>query len=130
MQALQREAAEMGAVWITLISSAPGTQGHVSPATADELTETRGAAPAHVVLDPTGEIGRMYAATVTPHMFVIDPEGRIAFMGGIDDRPTANPADIEGATNYVRDALAAVAEGRAPAVPAARAYGCSIKYAS
>ncbi len=130
MQALQREAAEAGAVWISVISSAPGEQGHVLADEANALTETREAAPAHVVLDPEGTIGKMYGAVTTPHMYVITPEGDIAFMGGIDDKPTADRADIPGATNFVRAALEALAEGRAPEVQFARPYGCSVKYAS
>lgn len=130
MQALQKEAAAQGAVWITVISSAPGTQGHVTPAKADALTESRGAAPAHVVLDPAGTIGRMYDARTTPHMVVITPAGDIAFIGGIDDRPSTRESDIPGATNYVRAALEAVKAGETPAVQTARPYGCSIKYAS
>ncbi len=129
MQAIQARAAEDGVVWISVISSAPGTQGYVSADRANSLTEDRDAVPAHVVLDPEGTIGRSYAARVTPEMYVIAPDGTIAYMGGIDDKPTANPADIAGATNYVQAALDALAAGGRPAVQSARAYGCSVKYA-
>lgn len=129
MQKLQAEAAKDGVVWISVISSAPGEQGHVSPAEADELTASRKAAPAHIVFDPKGTIGRAYDARTTPHMYVIDAKGTLVFMGGIDDRPTADKADIEGATNYVQLALNAVKKGEPVATPAARPYGCSIKYA-
>lgn len=129
MQALQKEAAAEGVVWLSVISSAPGTQGHVSPDKANQLTETRDAAPAAVLLDPEGEIGRLYAAKVTPHMYVIDAEGRLVYMGGIDDRPTARYEDVEGANNYVRAALDDVLAGKAVRTPYARAYGCTVKYA-
>ncbi len=130
MQALQSEAAEAGAVWVSVISSAPGEQGHVLADEANALTESREAAPTHVVLDPEGTIGRMYGAVTTPQMFVITAEGEIAFMGGIDDKPSADRADIPGATNFVRGAMEALAEGRMPEVQFARPYGCSVKYAS
>lgn len=128
MQKLQSEAAADGVVWLTLISSAPNEQGHVSPAEANKLTLDRKAAPASIVLDETGKIGRAYDARTTPHMFVINPEGTLVFMGGIDDKPTASKTDIAGATNYVRLALDAVKSGKPVATPVARAYGCSIKY--
>jgi hypothetical protein len=129
MQQLQTEAAKDGVVWLSVISSRPGSSGHVTPAEADALTDSRNAAPAGVILDEPGTIGRAYEARTTPHMAVIDPQGRLAFIGGIDDKPTAREADIDGATNYVRLALDAVKSGQPVATPVARPYGCSIKYA-
>ena len=130
MQALQKEATGDGVVWLSVIASAPGTQGHVSPARANELTETRNAAPTAVLLDPKGEVGKAYDARTTPHMYIIDPEGTLVYMGAIDDRPTARHSDIEGARNYVREALTALAKGEEPSQPVTRAYGCSVKYGS
>ena len=101
-----------------MISSAPGKQGHVSAAKANALNKDRGATPTTVLLDESGEVGKLYGARTTPHMYVIDEEGVLRYAGGIDDRPTANPADIEGATNFVRQAMAELA----------RPYGCSVKY--
>jgi len=129
MQALQRDATKDGVVWITLISSAKDEQGHVSPAEAAELTKSRNAAPTEIVLDESGKIGRSYEARTTPHMFVINPEGKLVYMGGIDDKPTSRVSDIAGAKNYVRAALDAVKAGQPVATPIARPYGCSIKYA-
>jgi peroxiredoxin len=129
MQQLQTEAAKDDVVWLSVISSRPGSQGHVTPAEADALTDSRNAAPAGVILDEPGTIGRAYGARTTPHMAVIDAQGRLAFIGGIDDKPTAREADIDGATNYVRLALDAVKSGQQVATPIARPYGCSIKYA-
>lgn len=128
MQALQREATGSGVVWLSVISSAPGKQGNVSPAEADALTRQRGAAPTAVLLDPDGTIGRAYGARTTPHMFVIDGTGKLVYMGGIDDRPTSDPADIEGARNYVRAALADLAAGKPVTMAVTRPYGCSVKY--
>lgn len=130
MQALQKAAAEAGVAWIAIISSAPGRQGHVEAAEANRIAAERGAAPRHTILDPTGEIGRLYAARTTPHMFVLNADGAVAFMGGIDSIPTSDMSDIATADNYVRAALDALAAGETPAVQSARPYGCSIKYAS
>jgi peroxiredoxin len=129
MQALQKEATGQGVVWLTIISSAPGTQGHVSAAQANELTRTRSATPTAVLFDPTGVTGKAYGATNTPHMYVITRDGVLAYAGAIDDRPTSRRGDVEGAQNYVRAALAAVTAGQAVKVPITRAYGCTIKYA-
>lgn len=130
MQALQREAAEAGVVWLSVISSAPGQQGHVDGAQADALTESRHAAPAAVLLDPEGTMGRAYDARTTPHMYVIDAAGTLVYMGGIDDRPSADRASLEGAHNYVRAALADLAAGRPVAEAVTRPYGCTVKYGS
>lgn len=129
MQALQREATGQGVVWLTVISSAPGTEGYVTPPEADKLTTTRKAAPSAVLLDPAGNVGKAYGATNTPHMYVIDKAGTLAYAGAIDDRPTSRRADVQGAHNYVRAALASVAAGEPVKTPVTRAYGCTVKYA-
>jgi peroxiredoxin len=128
MQALQREATGQGVVWLTVISSAPGEQGHVSPAEANELTSTRKAGPTAVLLDTNGTAGRLYGATNTPHMYVIDSKGVLVYAGAIDDRPTTRRSDVQGAQNYVREALQAVASGQRVKTPVTRAYGCTVKY--
>lgn len=130
MQALQKEATGAGIIWLSIISSGPGQQGFVSGAQADALTTQRKAAPTAVLLDPTGAVGKLYQAKTTPHMFIIDPQGILVFQGGIDDRPTANPADLAKANNYVRAALADMAAGRPVAIAASTPYGCSVKYAA
>jgi peroxiredoxin len=128
MQALQKDATSQGAIWLTILSSAPGEQGNVTAAEANSLTEKRHAVPTAVVIDPSGTIGRLYGARTTPHMFVIDKGGILRYMGGIDDKPTTDPADIATARNYVRLALVAVAAGGPVADSVTRPYGCSIKY--
>lgn len=129
MQALQREAVSGGAVWLSIISSAPGKQGHVSGAKAQELTRSRNAAPSAVLLDENGAIGKLYSARTTPHMFVISADGKLVYQGAIDDKPVADHGSVKGARNYVREALTATRAGQAPAVTSTAAYGCSIKYA-
>ena len=129
MQSLQKEITAQDMVWLTVISSSPGTQGYVTAKQADELTTSRKASPTSVLLDPTGVVGKAYGATNTPHMYVIDKNGLLVYAGAIDDRPTTRRADVQGANNYVRAALADVAAGRAVQTPVTRAYGCTVKYA-
>src|SRR6266850_1020565 len=128
MQTLQKEATGQGVVWLTLISSSPGTQGFVTAGQADELTTTRKASPTAVLLDPTGAVGKMYGATNTPHMYVVDKSGLLVYAGAIDDRPTTRRSDVQGAQNYVREALQAVNAGQPVKTPVTRAYGCTVKY--
>ena len=128
MQDQQREAAAQGVVWLSVISSAPGKQGHVSPDEADRLTRSRNAQPHAVILDPEGRIGRAYKAKTTPHMFIIDAAGKLVYMGGIDSITSTNPEDIPGATQYVRVALREMAAGAPVSTAVTKPYGCSVKY--
>ena len=128
MQKLQQDATKSGVIWLSIISSAPGKQGYVSGAEADELTRTRGAEPTAVLLDPKGDVGRLYEAQTTPHMFVIDTAGVLRYMGAIDDQPTTERASVANARNYVREALASLAAGKPIAETATDPYGCSVKY--
>ncbi len=128
MQSLQADAARDGVVWLTVNSGAAGKQGHVGAAGAqDEMKKYRTVQTAYL-LDHDGKVGKTYGASATPHMYVVDGKGILRYMGAIDDRPTADAADIKGATNYVSAALDAVAAGKAPSPAATRAYGCSVKY--
>lgn len=129
MQKLQKAAAAEGVVWLSVISSAPGKQGHVAGAQATALTTSRGAAPVAVLLDEKGVVGKAYGAKTTPHMYVITPAGEIAYQGAIDDTPAREPETVKTAKNYVTAALAAVKAGKAPAVTATQPYGCTVKYA-
>jgi peroxiredoxin len=128
MQALQKAAAADNVVWLTVISSAPGKQGYVAPARADELTKTRAAAPTAVLLDPKGDMGRAFDAKTTPHMFVINAQGVVVYQGAIDDKPSPDKATLAGATNYLTAALADVKAGRTVATATTKPYGCSVKY--
>lgn len=130
MQAQQKDAAAQGVVWLQVISSAPGQQGHVDAAAARQLNADRGASVAATLLDPKGDIGRAYGAQTTPHLYVIRPDGTLAYKGGIDSIPSAKVDDIARAEPYVKEALAAVAAGRKVEKASTRPYGCSIKYAS
>lgn len=128
MQALQRETTGNGMIWLSIISSAPNTQGYVEPAEANKLTVDRKAAPTAVLFDPKGGVGRSYDARVTPHMYIVDAKGTLVYMGGIDDKPTTDWDDVKTAKNYVRAALGDMANGRPVAETVTRAYGCTVKY--
>lgn len=130
MQATQAVANEAGVVWLTILSSAPGTQGHLAPEAADALTAERGATPDYTLIDAAGTIGRLYAARTTPQMVIIDEEGVLRYDGAIDDKPSADHATVDGARNYVLEALSALAAGEEIAEARTKPYGCSVKYAS
>jgi AhpC/TSA family len=128
MQSIQALARQDGVVWLSVISSAPGKQGYVDGPAADALSLARGAKPTAVLLDPSGTVGRLYHARTTPHMFVVDKDGRLQYMGGIDSIATADVADIAKAEPYLKEAMLAVADSRPVAHAVTKPYGCSIKY--
>ena len=115
-------------MWPFVISSAPGEQGSVSPAEENQYLKTMKAAPTAALLDPDGTIGHMYQAKTTPHIFVIDPAGKLIYQGAIDDKPTTDQADIKTARNYLNEALNAAMAGKPVPVTTTRPYGCSVKY--
>lgn len=129
MQRQQKAATADGVVWLSVISSAAGEQGHVSPAEADALTKKRDAAPTRVLLDPKGTVGRKYGARTTPHMYIVDKAGTLVYMGGIDSDPTAWGDLKPGTTQYVEQALAELKTGSKISSPVTRPYGCTVKYA-
>ena len=128
MQTLQASASDDDIVWIQVISSAPGKQGHLEADGAIAKNAERAASPAYTILDPEGDLGRAYEAKTTPHMYVIDGAGTLAYQGAIDSIRSTKIDDIAKATNYVTAALTAVAAGGTPDVTSAKPYGCSVKY--
>lgn len=129
MERLQKEWTARGVIWFTVISSAPGQQGYVTAAQENEYVKKMNAVPTAALLDPAGDVGRLYAAKTTPHMFVINPEGVLIYDGAIDSKATADQADIATATNYVSQALEEAMAGKPVSTPTSRPYGCSVKYA-
>ena len=130
MQMLQKKWTAQGVVWLTLISSSPGTQGYVTADEANKLTAERGAAPSDVLFDAKGDVGRAYGAQTTPHMYIVTGDGKLVYMGGIDDKATTRLDDLKTAKNYVDQALSEVAAGKDVSVTTSRPYGCTIKYSS
>lgn len=128
MQELQKRYTEEGVVWLSVISSVPGTQGYLEPEQAREITKEKNASPTAVLLDTDSVMGRAYDARVTPHMYIINPDGILEYNGAIDDRPTARVRDLEGARNYVIEAMDALMDGSDVEVRTNTPYGCTVKY--
>ncbi len=128
MQKLQKEATADGVVWLSVVSSAPGTQGYVDGPKANAVTKERGASPTAVLLDPKGDLGHLYDAKTTPGMYIVDKTGTLVYQGAIDDKPTSNAADIAVAKNYVRTALTEIKAGKPVTTAATKSYGCTVKY--
>lgn len=129
MQALQADATKGGIVWLSINSGAPGKQGHMDGAGANRSVAATKARQTAYLLDANGQVGKLYSARTTPHMFVIDPKGTLAYMGGIDSNSSADPATIKTSTNYVKAALADLKAGKPVKTATSQPYGCSVKYA-
>lgn len=128
MQALQKEATSKGVVWLSIASSAPGKQGHFEGKALQKRIAKEKWAGSSYLVDADGKVGRSYGARSTPQMVVIAPDGKVAYAGAIDDKPGSDAEELKSARNHVRDALAALAEGK-PVDPATTVpYGCTIKY--
>tara|TARA_A100001388_G_scaffold59217_1_gene40889 strand:+ start:29 stop:619 length:591 start_codon:yes stop_codon:yes gene_type:complete len=131
MQNLQEKYTEEGVVWLSIISSAEGKQGYVSPDEAIELTNSRGAKPSHVLFDTSGKVGKMYKAKTTPHMYIIDENQKLQYQGAIDNMGRTGAlfnTDLSKAKNYVVAAMNDLASGLSVQESKTRPYGCSIKY--
>ena len=128
MQKAQAAAKKDGVVWLTINSGAPGKQGHMSGTQAKAFLAEAGSGPTAYLLDPRGVVGKVYDAKTTPHMFIVNKAGTLVYAGGIDDKPTPRPADIEGARNHVLAALSELKAGKAVSVATSRPYGCAVKY--
>ena len=130
MQDQQAEAEKSGIVWLTVNSGAAGKQGHLDAVGAKAYVAKFGGDEAAYLLDADGKMGHAYDAKTTPHMFVIDKDGVLRYMGGIDSIASTDKDDIPKATQYVRQALAELAAGKAISEPTSEPYGCSVKYGS
>lgn len=128
MQELQKRYTDKGVVWLSVVSSAPGTQGYMEPEQTLRTAEEKGAVPTAILLDSDGTMGRAYDARVTPQMYIINPDGILEYNGAIDDRPTARVRDLEGAHNYVVAAMTSLMNGEPVAVATNTPYGCTVKY--
>ncbi|HEY2038794.1 MAG TPA: thioredoxin family protein [Edaphobacter sp.] len=128
MEELQKQWTGKGVVWLSVLSSAPGEQGNVTPEEENQYLKKMNAAPTAALLDADGTIARLYQAKTTPHMFVIDPKGKLIYQGAIDDKPTTDQADIKTAHSYLNEALNSAMAGKPVPVATTRPYGCSVKY--
>ena len=128
MQELQKKYTDKGIVWISVNSSASGQQGHLTNETANTTMKDNGSAATHMLLDPDGAMGRAYGAKTTPHMFVINKQGKLAYMGAIDNQTTTLADNIKSAKNYVANALDELLAEKSVTEPQTQPYGCSVKY--
>jgi hypothetical protein len=129
MPATQKDAVAKGAVWLSVSSTAKDASDYKAPADLGTWQKSVNAVPTATLMDTDGKLGKAYGARTTPHMYVIDPQGKLIYAGAIDSKPTANPADIKVATNYVGQALNEALAGKPVSQPSTTPYGCSVKYA-
>ncbi|MES2526096.1 MAG: thioredoxin family protein [Bdellovibrionota bacterium] len=128
MQALQRKYTKEGVVWLSVISSAEGKQGHVTAGEGLADKTKNQSVATDVLLDPKGTVGQLYGAKTTPHMFVVAKDGTLAYQGAIDDKADADKESVKGARNYVAEAVDSLMAGKKVAVASTKSYGCSVKY--
>lgn len=128
MTSLQKKYTANNVIWLSVISSAPGKQGHVTKDESIADMKKYKSSATDVLLDPTGKVGQLYEAKTTPHMYVIDKTGTLVYQGAIDDKADTDKASIPGAKNYVADALSAVMKDKPVQIATTKAYGCSVKY--
>jgi peroxiredoxin len=130
MPATQKEATAKGAVWLSINTTAKEAGDYMAPAELQGWMKSKSGAPTATLMDSDSKVGRAYGARTTPHMYIVDPQGKLVYAGAIDSKPTANPADIKTATNYVTQALGEAMSGKAISRATTQAYGCSVKYSS
>ena len=128
MQGLQKQYTARGVIWLSIDSSAPGKQGYYQPQALNKIMADKGASPTAVFRDPNGQLGHLYDAQTTPHLFVIDPKGALIYQGAIDDTPSTDVDDVKTAKNYLSAALDAAMNGKPVLVNTTKSYGCSVKY--
>jgi peroxiredoxin len=130
MQGTQRAAVDKGVVWLAVNSTAPDAADYRAPAAMASWMKEQQAAASAALMDSDGKVGRAYGARTTPHMYVIDAQGKLVYAGAIDSRPSSRAADVKGATNYVNQALGEALAGKPVSLAATQPYGCSVKYSS
>lgn len=129
MQSLQQKYVGMNVIWLSINSSAPGKQGHIKPEDAVAIKKEHKSGASDILLDPTGSVGKLYEAKVTPHMYIVGKDGTLVYQGAIDDKADTDSASNASAKNYVAHALEEIMSGKKVAIGTTKAYGCGIKYA-
>ena len=128
MQSLQKKYTGKNVLWYSIVSSAPGKQGHVDQQGALKDKMHHQSSATDVLLDPTGKVGMLYGAKTTPHMYIIDQQGTLVYQGAIDDKPDTDRDSVPSAKNYVANALDEVLSGKKVTAHTTKSYGCSVKY--
>lgn len=127
MQALQKKYGG-DVVWLAVNSTNKGHSDWTDPGPLGEQLKKFGAQPARYLVDEPGTMGLAYGAKTTPHMYIIDPSGKVVYNGAIDDKRSTNPADVKTSKNYVAAALEELKAGKPVSVASTAPYGCTIKY--
>jgi hypothetical protein len=130
MPATQKEAVAKGVVWLSINSTEKASYEYLPPAKLAAWQKERSAQPTALLLDEEGIAGKAYGARTTPHMYIVSPEGRLIYAGGIDSIASSNPDDVKKAVNYVRQGLGEALAGKPISQATTRPYGCSVKYKS
>ena len=128
MQKLQEQYTGKGVAWLSIDSAAPGLEGYLTPEQAEKQISEWKMRPTALLLDSEGKVGQAYGAKNTPHMFIINPEGKLIYAGAIDSKATPKPEDIASSTNYVKVALDESLSGKPVSNASTKPYGCSVKY--
>lgn len=127
MQSLQKKYGG-DVVWLAVNSTSKKASDYTEPVKLSAQLKAANASPADYLMDDPGVMGRTYGAKTTPHMFIIDPNGKVVYNGAIDDKRSTDIEDIKTARNYVVAALDEMKAGKPVTVAATAPYGCSVKY--
>ena len=130
MPATQKEAVGKGVVWLAINSTGKSSSEYMEPAKLVAWQNERRAQPTATLLDEEGMVGKAFGARTTPHMYIVDPQGRLIYAGGIDSIASSDAGDIKKAVNYVRQGLNEALAGKPLSAAVTRPYGCSVKYSS
>ena len=128
MQNLQDTYTDKDVVWLSICSSAPGKQGNLPMSDINDQLVEYNANPSAYLIDQSGEVGQLYGAKTTPHMYIINEEGILVYAGGIDNIKSTDISDIEIAVNFVSEALDLLLDGKEVETSVSAPYGCSVKY--
>jgi peroxiredoxin len=129
MHGTQKAATNQSVVWLSVNSTHPSHTDYKKPADMAAWMKAQRAAASATLMDSDGKLGRAYGARTTPHLYIVNAKGTLVYAGGIDDKPSASPADVRTAKNYVNAALADMSANQPVAQASTRPYGCSVKYA-
>ncbi len=130
MQGTQKEVTAKGVVWLSINSTEDSSSDYLAPDALAKWMGEQKAAPTRTLMDPEGTTGQAYGARTTPHLYIIDPQGKLVYAGGIDSIPSSRADDIKTAVNYVKQGVGQALAGQPLSNPTTRPYGCSIKYKS
>jgi len=130
MQATQKEVTAKGVVWLAINSTETGSPDYLEPKKLADWMTGQKAAPTRTLMDAEGSVGRAYGARTTPHLYIVNPQGKLVYAGGIDSIASSRADDIKSAVNYVKQGITQALAGQPLSHPTTRPYGCSIKYKS